>query len=63
MMLKEIFDDIDDFTELLAEAEAQASTDWEQTFVADINEKFEKHGEYMYFSEKQRETLEKIAKR
>lgn len=55
------FDDIDEFAELLEDAEAQASTEWEIDFVSDISERFDEYEDRMYLSDKQRSTLARIA--
>ena len=56
------YDDLSEFESLLADAEANAETDWEMEFVSDINEKFEKYGDKMFISTKQIEILERISK-
>lgn len=51
----------EDFEDLLTEAEANAANDFETTFVSDLRERFDDYGKRMYLSERQRETLERIA--
>lgn len=58
--VKDLFDDPADFQQLLTDAEAEAVSEWQQEFVADMNERWEKYGPTMFLSEKQRETLEEI---
>ena len=60
--IKDQYDNVSDFEDLLSLAESQAKTDWEMEFVSDLNDKYEKYGDGMFLSQKQRETLEKIAK-
>jgi hypothetical protein len=61
--IADLFPDLSDFEQLLSDAESQATTEWEQTFVGDINEKYEQYGAGMYLTEKQREHLEKIVEK
>lgn len=49
------------YEELLSDAEGQAETDWEVTFVNDMRDRFDQYGSDTYVSDKQRERLEKIA--
>ena len=56
------YDEVSEFETLLADAEANAVTDWEMEFVSDINDKFEKYGDQMFISTKQIEILERISK-
>lgn len=58
--VKDLFDDPADFQQLLTDAEAEAVSEWQQEFVADMNERWEKYGPAMYLSDKQRQTLEDI---
>jgi len=58
----DVYDEVSEFEALLADAEANAVTDWEMEFVSDINDKFEKYGDKMYISTEQIETLERISK-
>ena len=55
------FDSPDDFDDLLYTAEQQAGTYWEMEFCSDMRDRFEEYGDRMYLSDRQRETLEKIA--
>lgn len=60
--IRDQYDDVSDFEDLLSLAESQAKTDWEMEFVSDLYGKYEKYGDGMFLSDKQRETLEKIAR-
>ena len=51
----------DDFEELLASAEENASSDWETEFVSSLQERYEQYGINMFLSEKQDEVLRRIA--
>jgi hypothetical protein len=53
--------EIDNFDELLDDAESQASTDWEMDFVNDMRDKYDQYSDEMFVSEAQLEKLEKIA--
>ena len=53
--------EIDNFYELLDEAESQASNDWEIDFVNDMRDKYDQYSDEMFVSEAQLEKLEKIA--
>ena len=53
--------EIDGFDELLDDAMAQASTQWEMNFIASITERYDQYGDDTLISEAQLETLEKIA--
>ena len=61
--VRTLFPDSADFEQLLSDAESQASTEWEQEFVGDLNAKYEKYGDGMYLTEKQREHLERIVEK
>jgi hypothetical protein len=50
-----------DFDSLLAEANENASTAWEEDFVSSILDRYSNFADDMFISEKQIETLEKIA--
>lgn len=41
--------------------EANKLTEWEEGFVSDLLERWEKHGDDMYVSDKQAEVIKKIA--
>lgn len=58
----DIFDDPLDFPDLIALAEIEASTDWEMEFVSGLSERYDRYEDDMFLSEKQLETLKKIAK-
>ena len=53
--------EIDNYEELLEEAESQASNDWEFDFVSDMKEKFDQYGDNTFVSDAQLEKLEAIA--
>lgn len=55
------FDNVEDFDALLNEARMQASTDWEEDFIADLLDRFERFGSAMSLSERQLETVRRIA--
>lgn len=50
-----------DYAELLEEATANASTDWEMAFVESLCEKFREYKERTFVSEKQLSILQRIA--
>ncbi len=50
-----------DYAELLEEATANASTDWESDFVESLCEKFREYKESTFVSEKQLSILQRIA--
>ena len=54
--------EIDDFEDLLDQAEGNANSDWEMEFTSNIREKFDQYKGEMFVSEKQLEHLEKIAR-
>ena len=58
--ISDMFDDVKDFEQLMADAASQAKTEWAQEFVADIYDRYEKYGPGMFLSQKQREKLESI---
>lgn len=49
------------FEDLLSEAEDNASTGWEQQFVADMKSKYAEYGDDMFVSEAQLDKLRQIA--
>ena len=53
--------EVEDFDEILSQAEMNASTGFECDFVNDIREKYDNYESEMFISEKQISTLEKIA--
>lgn len=55
------FDSETEFEDLLLNADQQASTDWEMSFVEDMRGRFEQYGMNTYISDKQLETLNRIA--
>ena len=60
--LSEIYgEDISDFEELLSDASASASTQWEMDFVEELEERYEIYGVDMFLSDKQSDVLERIA--
>lgn len=59
--VKDEFDSATEFEDLLLNAEQQASNDWEMTFVSDTRDRFEQYGLKTYISDKQLETLNRIA--
>jgi hypothetical protein len=58
---EEIYTDSDELESLLEDARMNASTDWEESFVADMKERFEKYGMGMFISDAQQKHLERIA--
>lgn len=59
--VKDHFADVDDFEELLEQAESFAVEDNEIEFVEDMQEKYEKWGAEMFLSDAQKSWLEKLA--
>ena len=59
--IADLFDDASEFDELLADAENNATSDWDMNFVDDLRNRYDKYGERMYLSERQLEILERIA--
>jgi hypothetical protein len=55
--------EIDDFDNLLDDAEGNANSDWEMEFTSNIREKYDQYKGDMFVSEKQLEHLERIAER
>lgn len=60
MKVSEQFEDLEDFEQLLKDAESQAESEWEQDFVGDISERYEEHGGSMFITDKQIAALERI---
>ena len=58
--VKDYFDDITDFEELLYNAEQQANSGWEMDFVADIKERFETWKHRTFLSEAQLAVINRI---
>lgn len=54
--------EIEEFEDMLEQAEANANNEWELEFTSSIREKFNKYKGDMFVSEKQLEHLEKIAR-
>jgi len=59
--ITDLFDDASEFDELLADAENNATSDWDMNFVDDLRNRYDKYGKRMYLSERQLEILERIA--
>lgn len=53
--------DMSEFENTLDLADEGARNDWEKTFVNDIRTRYEQYGGEMFMSDRQKETLEKIA--
>lgn len=53
--------DIEDFDEILEQAEANADSDWEIEFTTDMRSRYNQYGDRCFVSEKQIEHLERIA--
>ena len=58
--VQELFKD-GEFENLLESARMNASSDWEESFVADMKTRFDQYGKRMYISSSQREHIERIA--
>ncbi len=58
---EDIYEESDDLEGILDRARMNASTDWEESFVSDMQERFDKYGMSMYISEAQQDQLERIA--
>ena len=50
-----------EFEDLIGEADSNAKGEWEETFVSDMQDKYEEFGGEMFLSEKQDEILNRIA--
>lgn len=61
MKVIDMYPDDDDFEELLASAEGNASSDWETEFVSSLQERYHQYGIDTFLSEKQDEILHRIA--
>ena len=61
MKIIDRYPDDDDFEELLASAEENASNEWEAEFVSSLQERYEQYGVNTYLSDKQDEVLNRIA--
>lgn len=55
--------EIDNYEDLIEEAECEANSDWEMDFVSDLKDKYDQYGDNTYVSEAQLAKLEKIANR
>lgn len=53
--------DIAEFDNLLDLADEGAKNAWERNFIDEIRDRYEQYGGEMFLSDRQRETLEKIA--
>lgn len=59
--LHDRYESIAVFEELLEDARMNADSDWAESFVAQISEKYKAHGGGMFWSSRQDEVLRKIA--
>lgn len=59
--VEELFDRVEQFTTLLAQAEDNADTDWEIQLTKDIRDQFRRYGAHTYLSDAQLDSLRKIA--
>lgn len=59
--VEELFDRVEQFAVLLADAEDNAETDWEIQFTTDIRDQFKRYGAHTYLSDAQLQSLNKIA--
>ena len=50
-----------EFEELLEDASMNAANDWEESFVADMEDRYAEYGRRMFISDAQQEHLERIA--
>ena len=53
--------EIDEYEQLLSDAEDQAESEWEMDFVSDMMSKHEQYGDGTFVSDAQLSKLEKIA--
>lgn len=60
MKVSEWFESEKDYKEALEEAESNASTDWEMTFVEDMQERFEKHKMNSFLSDAQYQIINRL---
>lgn len=58
--VRDLYDELE-FTELLDEAENNASGSWEKNFISDMRDKFDEYGTGMFISDKQDGILQRIA--
>ena len=59
--VKDLFEDLNEYSELLEAAEVSAECDWEVDFVDGLIDKYRDFKGETYLSEKQLEILERIA--
>lgn len=57
----ELFSKPGEFERLLADADSGTRTQWDETFVEDLTDRFEQYGDRMVLSTRQLEQLERIA--
>lgn len=57
MTVKDLFDDIDDFEDMLDTAEGNAVSEWQINFVDSIRSKYQEFRGNMFLSEKQLDVL------
>ena len=50
-----------EFEELLEDARMNAANDWEESFVADMKDRYTEFGRRMFISDAQKDHLERIA--
>ena len=50
-----------EFEELLEDASMNAANDWEESFVADMKDRYTEYGRRMFISDAQKDHLERIA--
>ena len=62
MRIYDAYPKVDEFENLLEDADSNAGNQWELEFVSDINERFEKYGGDTFISKKQIEILNRIAR-
>lgn len=58
--VSDCYRDVSDFEQLLADAESQAKSEWDQDFVGDLQQRYEQYGHQMFISQRQIEILERI---
>jgi hypothetical protein len=50
-----------EFEELLEDARMNAANDWEESFVADMKDRYTQYGRRMFISDAQKDQIERIA--
>lgn len=50
-----------EFEEMLEDARMNAANDWEESFVADMKDRYTQYGRRMFISDAQKDLLERIA--